>query len=103
MAANLIGLALYLCGAALPTLLSASPAISQEAAARTFAAARFSPLDEINAGNVSHLEPAFSFQMPAGQSYSGTPQVVGDTLVVMSPFPHKLYALALDGAAAGSV
>src|SRR5437762_4360686 len=41
--------------------------------------------------------------MLAAQSYSGTPPLVGHTLVLMTPFPHKLYALALDGAAAGSV
>jgi lanthanide-dependent methanol dehydrogenase len=93
----------FLYGVALPVLLLASPAGSQEAAARAFAAARFSALDEIDAGNVSHLEPAFFFRLPPGQGHSRTPQIAGHTLFVMTPFPHKLYALALDGAAAGSV
>jgi len=65
----------------LSVLLLASPAVCQDVARGDFAAARFSTLDEIDAGNVARLSPAFSFQMPAGQGFYGTPQVAGRTLL----------------------
>lgn len=64
---------------------------------------RSSPLSEITADNVAQLKLVFSFELPAGAGYDAVPQIAGDTLFVLTPFPHALYALEAYGAAAGSI
>src|SRR4051794_5055829 len=63
----------------------------------------YSVLAEVTADNVAQLKLVFSFILPAGAGYSGIPQVAGDTLFVLTPFPHTLYALDASGDGAGSV
>jgi PQQ-dependent dehydrogenase (methanol/ethanol family) len=56
---------------------------------------RFSPLDQIDAGNVGSLRLAFSFSMGAGRGQEAAPIVVGDTMFIVAPFPNTVYALDL--------
>jgi lanthanide-dependent methanol dehydrogenase len=65
--------------------------------------ARSSALSEITADNVEQLKLVFSFELPASAGYAAVPQTVRDTLLVLTPFPHTLYALQAYGAAAGSM
>src|SRR5262249_4153707 len=53
---------------------------------------RFSELDQINAGNVAHLEPKWMFTLPgAPRTLEGTPVVVGGVMYVTSV--NEAYAL----------
>lgn len=61
---------------------------------------RFSNLDEINPVNVNGLKLAFSFRTNSRGGHAGSPQISGNTLVLLTPFPHTLYALDLDPGAA---
>lgn len=65
--------------------------------------ARSSALSAITTDNVAQLKLVFSFQMPANVGYAAIPQIAGDTLFVLTPFPHTLYALEAYGIAAGSM
>lgn len=82
----------------IPTL----PVKADDEASQSFAAARYSGLDEINAANVAQLDLAFAFRLPPGIGYAGTPQMAGHSLYVLTPFPHLLYAIELQGPGAGS-
>ncbi len=55
----------------------------------------FSALDEVTAANVSRLAVAFTFRTGAPGAHTSAPLPAGDTLLVLTPFPHKLYALDL--------
>jgi PQQ-dependent dehydrogenase (methanol/ethanol family) len=46
----------------------------------------------ISAANVSALQPVFSFRTGSPHGHAGSPLVSGDTLFMLSPFPHTLYA-----------
>ncbi len=63
--------------------------------ARDYANSRFSPLDQINTGNVDRLHTAWTFSDGAQYGHEGAPLVVGDTMYVVSPFPDKAFALDL--------
>src|SRR3954464_1725509 len=65
-------------------------------AARNYAATRFSPLEDINAGNVAGLKLAFSFPTGVQRGHEAAPLVVGDTMYVVTPWPNYLYALDLS-------
>jgi PQQ-dependent dehydrogenase (methanol/ethanol family) len=56
---------------------------------------RFSTLDQINTGNVGRLTLAFTFRTDQPGGHSGAPAVLGDTLFVQTPFPHRILALDL--------
>jgi PQQ-dependent dehydrogenase (methanol/ethanol family) len=75
------------------------PVIETAAAGNT----GYSTLSEITADNVSQLNLIFSFKLPARTGYGAIPQIAGDTLFVLTPFPHTLYVLEAFGDAAGSV
>jgi PQQ-dependent dehydrogenase (methanol/ethanol family) len=64
-------------------------------AARDYANTRFSPLDQINASNVSKLKVAFTFSTQVDRGQEAAPIVVGNTMYVVAPFPNYLYALDL--------
>jgi lanthanide-dependent methanol dehydrogenase len=64
---------------------------------------RSSAASEITADNVAQLKLVFSFQLPAVAGYASVPQIAGDALFVLTPFPHTLYALEASGTAAGSM
>jgi PQQ-dependent dehydrogenase (methanol/ethanol family) len=64
-------------------------------AARDYANTRFSPLNQIDAGNASRLRVAWTFSTGADRGHEAAPLVVGDTLYVVTPYPNILYALDL--------
>jgi glucose dehydrogenase len=103
MAAEPIWTTLLLSTVAFLVARMALPAAAQNLPNNLLASARFSTLDEITVESVSNLELAFMVRLPVGCGYSGTPEVGGHTLLVLTPFPHQLYALELAAAAAGSV
>ena len=49
----------------------------------------------ISATNVSTLRPLLVFRTGSPRGHAGSPTVSGDTLVVLTPFPHTLYAFDL--------
>jgi lanthanide-dependent methanol dehydrogenase len=63
---------------------------------RDYANSRFSSLAEINTGNVARLKPAWTFSMGVTRGQEGAPIVIGDTMYVITPYPHTLYALDLN-------
>ena len=64
-------------------------------AGKDFAGTRFSALDEINAGNVSRLELAFSFSTGLVRGHEAAPIVAGGTMYVVTPYPNLVFALDL--------
>ncbi|HVL57360.1 MAG TPA: PQQ-dependent dehydrogenase, methanol/ethanol family, partial [Burkholderiaceae bacterium] len=64
-------------------------------AGRDYANTRFSPLDQIRAGNVKDLRLAFSFSTGVVRGHEAAPLVVGGTMYVVTPFPNYVYALDL--------
>ena len=56
---------------------------------------RFSPLKQINTGNVGKLKLAFSFQLGSLRSNESSPLVIGDTMYVTTSWGPK-YVYALD-------
>ncbi|MFL6692485.1 MAG: PQQ-binding-like beta-propeller repeat protein, partial [Ramlibacter sp.] len=87
---------------ALAGLLAASVAWSQPAgdgqwtmAAHDHANTRFSPLEQINAGNAARLKLAFSFPTGLSRGHEAAPLVVGDTMYIVGPYPNPLFALDL--------
>ncbi len=53
----------------------------------------FSPLDEITTGNVGRLAVAFTSRTGAPGAHTAAPLAAGDLLLVLTPFPHRLFAL----------
>ena len=62
---------------------------------RDYGLTRFSPLDQINAGNVTRLRPMWSFSTGSLKAHEGNPLVVGSTLYVTTPYPNQVFALDL--------
>ena len=56
---------------------------------------RFSRLDQITPANVAKLQPAWVFSTGRTRGHEAAPLVVDDTLLVITPFPHVVYALDL--------
>jgi PQQ-dependent dehydrogenase (methanol/ethanol family) len=56
---------------------------------------RFSGLDQINTGNVAHLQVAWVFSTGINKGHEGAPLVAGDTMYVVTPFPNDVYAFDL--------
>ncbi len=79
-----------LCLASLPS------AAAPPSAATDFANLRYSPLDEINAGNVARLAPVWTFSTGVLRGHEGAPLVVDGVIYVHTPFPNIVYALDLD-------
>lgn len=63
---------------------------------RDYANTRYSPLAQVNAGNVARLKIAWSFSDGIPFGHEGAPLVVGDTLYLVTPFPDTAYALDLS-------
>src|ERR1700709_19700 len=63
-------------------------------------AVRFSPLTEINPGNVGRLDTAFTFNTGLTHGQESATLVVGGTLYFVTSFPNFLYALDLTKAGA---
>ena len=65
-------------------------------AGRDPALTRFSPLEQINAGNVGQLRPVWSFSTGALRAHEGNPLVIAATLFVHTPYPNVVFALDLS-------
>ena len=63
--------------------------------AGNFANHRYSPLQQINAGNVNKLQVAWMFSTGVLRGHEGSPLVVGDTMYLVTPFPNNVFALDL--------
>jgi PQQ-dependent dehydrogenase (methanol/ethanol family) len=60
-----------------------------------YANTRFSTLADINTGNVSQLQEAWSFSTGTTGGHEAAPLIVGSTMYVVTPFPNTLFALDL--------
>lgn len=63
---------------------------------RTYDAQRYSPLKQINTGNVGKLQAAWTFSTGVLRGHEGAPLVVGNVMYVHTPFPNNVFALDLD-------
>jgi len=66
---------------------------------RTYDGWRYSPLNQINTLNVRNLRVAWTFALGIQEDgVEGEPLVVGNTMYIVAPWPHQVYALDLrDG------
>ncbi|MWR20576.1 PQQ-dependent dehydrogenase, methanol/ethanol family, partial [Helicobacter pylori] len=63
---------------------------------KTYNGWRYSPLNQINTNNVRNLRVAWSFALGIqDDGVEGEPLVVGNTMYIVSPWPHQVYALDL--------
>jgi lanthanide-dependent methanol dehydrogenase len=60
------------------------------------AATGYSPLKQINAGNVGKLQVAWTFSTGVLRGHEGAPLVIGSVMYFSTPFPNIVYALDLD-------
>lgn len=60
-----------------------------------YAGTRYSKLDEINKSNVKNLQVAWTFSTGVLRGHEGGPMVIGDTMYVHTPFPNKVFSIAL--------
>ena len=58
-----------------------------------FANHRFSPLKQINAGNVHKLKQVWNASTGVLRGHEGSPLVVDGLMYVHTPFPHNVYAM----------
>ncbi len=61
-------------------------------APRDYASTRFSPLDQINAGNVGQMKLAWSFSLGTDRGQEAAPIVVDGTMYVVGPYPNRVFA-----------
>ncbi len=87
---TLIRIACLLLVLARPSPLFAQPGLADGAAESGFIA-----LDEITPANVGQLAVAFTFKTGAPGAHATAPLPAGNTLLVLTPFPHTLFALDL--------
>ena len=60
-----------------------------------YAHTRFSPLAQIDAGNVGNLKMITALQTGVPRGHEGSPLVVGHTMYAVTPFPNNLIAVDL--------
>jgi glucose dehydrogenase len=63
--------------------------------AKNSASTRYSGLDQINADNVKHLQPAWTFSTGVLRGHEAAPLVVHHTMYIVTPYPNILSALDL--------
>jgi lanthanide-dependent methanol dehydrogenase len=56
----------------------------------------YSPLKQVNTGNVGKLQVAWTFSTGVLRGHEGAPLVIGDVMYVHTPFPNIVYALDLS-------
>ena len=78
-----------------PAAASGEPAGDWPRQGRDFAGWRYSPLAEIDKGNVGRLRLAWSFADGTLAGHEAAPLVVGATMYLVTPFPNHAYALDL--------
>src|SRR5579862_2387571 len=59
-------------------------------------AQRHSTLDQINAGNVANMRPAWTFSTGVLRGHEGQPLVLVDVMYVHTAFPNNVFALDLN-------
>src|SRR3981081_4561924 len=57
---------------------------------------RYSKLNQINAQNVGKLQVAWTFSTGVLRGHEGGPLIIGNMMYVHTPFPKKVYAIALS-------
>ncbi len=62
---------------------------------RDAAGSRYSPLDQVNTGNVENLAEAWRFPTGIAGPHEGGPLVVGGVMYLHTPFPNRVVALDL--------
>jgi PQQ-dependent dehydrogenase (methanol/ethanol family) len=84
-------------------MLSMSVAVAADCSANEWltpagddANTRFSPLRDVTPATVSRLELAFTFSTGTLRGLEAAPIVSGNTMYIVTPYPNKLYAVALD-------
>lgn len=60
-----------------------------------YAGWNYSPLDQIDVGNVQNLAMAWTIQLGIQDSHEASPLVIGDTMYIVTPKPNYVYALDL--------
>src|ERR1700742_2428024 len=60
---------------------------------KNYAQTRFSGLTQINAGNASKLQVAWTFSVGSNHGQEAARIVVGDTMYVVGAYPNELFAL----------
>ena len=65
-------------------------------AAKDYANSRYSGLDEITSENASRLQVAFTFSTGVNRGQEAAPLVIGDTMVIVTPYPNFVFALDLS-------
>ena len=55
---------------------------------RDYASTRFSPLDQLDAGNVGKLALAWTFSTGVLRGHEAAPIVADNTLFIVTPFPN---------------
>jgi glucose dehydrogenase len=63
--------------------------------AGNFANHRYSPLSQVNTGNVKQLQVAWMFSTGVLRGHEGSPLVIGDTMYLVTPFPNNVFAIDL--------
>jgi alcohol dehydrogenase (cytochrome c) len=71
------------------------PAGEWHSQARDYANSRYSPLHQIDTGNVGKLRVAWTFSDGTLHGHEAAPLVIADTMYVVTPFPDMAYALDL--------
>jgi len=77
------------------TAATAADAGGWPMAGHDYANTRFSPLNEIDAGNVGRLQLAFTFSTGVVRGHEAAPLVVGSTMYIVTPYPNIVFALDL--------
>jgi len=62
---------------------------------KTYNADNYSPMDQINTGNVKNLRTAWTFSTGLLHGHEGTPLVVDGVMYIHSPFPNTTFAVSL--------
>jgi PQQ-dependent dehydrogenase (methanol/ethanol family) len=76
-------------------IVSPEPNGDWETPAGDYAGTRFSPLAQINTGNVGNLKVVASTTTGIPHGHEGSPLVVNNTLYIVTPFPNNLIAIDL--------
>jgi methanol dehydrogenase (cytochrome c) subunit 1 len=63
---------------------------------KDYGATHFSDMTQINAHNVQHLQPVWSFSTGVLNGHEGGPLVIDGIMYVHTPFPNNIFAIDLD-------
>jgi methanol dehydrogenase (cytochrome c) subunit 1 len=63
---------------------------------KDYSASHYSKMTQINAHNVQHLQPVWSFSTGVLNGHEGGPLVIDGIMYVHTPFPNNIFAIDLD-------